>query len=166
MHSRIFQLERFPGDIEDNCIYEEDFYDMDAPYEWFIGTVADYVSENVDKQADIDWLISTLSRQAEFITINDDDDEDHISITFLSGFKHAYFERRYHEFRNRASNMSLETFTNDTEIFTVERLIKDKFGFYIYSSYYGLLPLDSFVRQLDNNQEHTFYFGTTLDYHY
>ena len=113
MHSRIFQLERSPDDIEDNCIYEEDFYDMDAPYEWFVGTIADYVSEDVDKQADIDWLISTLSRQEEFIRINDDDDEDHISITFLPGFKHAYFERRYHEFRNRVSNMSLEDFTND-----------------------------------------------------
>lgn len=166
MHSRIFQLERSPDDIEDNCIYEEDFYDMDAPYEWFVGTIADYVSENVDKQANIDWLISTLSRQEEFIRINDDDDEDHISITFLPGFKHAYFERRYHEFRNRVSNMSLEDFTNDLEIFTIERLIKDRFGFYIYSSYYGLLSLDDLVRQLNNNQEYTFYFGTTLDYHY
>ena len=166
MHSRIFQLERLPGDIDDNYICEEDFYYIDASYSWFIGSIADYVSENVDKQADIDWFIATLSQQTEFITVNDDDDEDHISITFSPGFKHAYFERRYHEFKNRTSDMSLETFTDDLGIYTIKRLIRDKFGFYIYSSYYGLIPMDDFVRQLDNNQEHTFYFGTTLDYHY
>ena len=47
---------------------------------------------------------------------------------------------------------------------TIETLIGDPFGYYIYEEGYGLRTLMDFLAETKNNQK--YYFGAVIDYHY
>jgi len=134
MHSRIIQLSYQPI-TENEYITEELFYD------WFVGTIADYVSPTVDREADIDWFTRYLSYFGAERKGN--------AIYFPDNFKENYFKKRLEKLKDRVSNGLVQ-------------LINDKYGFYVYLDY--LMPLDDFVRKLKGNE--TFYFGNIIDYHF
>lgn len=62
MHSRIFQIESFP--IDKDCRITEDNYIGDH---WFVYSIADYVTEDEDRENSLEWLMDTLSCAESFI---------------------------------------------------------------------------------------------------
>ena len=162
MHSRIFQLERSRGDIDDHIIEEYDF-DCDCKHEWFIGQIADYVSEDTDKNEDIKWFLACMEEYNRFFTINRTGTEVE-SITFLPGFKRMYFFERFNKLQQTVDEMNLDDFTNDIKAYRLKQLVEEKFGFYICCEDF-LQSIDDFVRGLPNTEEITYYFGATIDYH-
>lgn len=161
MHSRIIQLERELEKIEESPMTEDTIVgDWDGPY--FIGTVADYVSDNVDREDDINWLKSYLEdlNTEDNIVIEFNKDE----ITFKKGFKQAYFKDQFESFKREVREMELENFINPFEVYSLKMRIEDTCSFYIYYSNGILNTLDKFVRYLPD-EDVKYYIGTTLDYH-
>lgn len=150
MHSRIFQFSEQPIEPDD-YIREEDFYDN------FVGYIADYVNGNTDRKADIAWLVSSLKSYG--IIYNEEEE----SIIFPENFKTEYFKRRFDKFIKLVRELDLNKFSEDTfELWELQQLIEDKYGFYIYIDYYE--TLDSFIRNLHGEQK--YYIGATIDYHF
>lgn len=147
MHSRIIQLSHQPI-TEDEYITEELFYD------WFVGTIADYVSSTADREGDIDWFTSYLS----YFGAERKDD----TVYFPDNFKENYFKERLEKLKDRVSKITLEDFYDSAVTYGLVKLINDKYGFYVYLDY--LMPLDDFVRKLKGNE--TFYFGNIIDYRF
>lgn len=149
MHSRIFQLSTRPIS-ESNYITESLFYNG------FVGNIADYVSNDVDRDKDIEWFISTIEIYGAEYNKADE------SILFTRGFKEKYFEHRFNRLKKIISTMTLEDFTRSgVWVYEIEKLVDDKFGFYIYEGH--LQTLDEFVRCLET--EVAFYIGGIIDYH-
>ena len=161
MHSRIFQLERSKGDIDDYTIEEYDFA-CDCKHEWFIGQVADYVDEDTDRNDDIEWFLGCMEECNRFFTINRTGTEVE-SITFLPNFKRMYFFERFNKLQQTVDEMNLDDFIDSIAVYRLEQLVEKKFGFYICCED-NLQTMDDFVRNLPNT-EITYYFGTTIDYH-
>jgi hypothetical protein len=153
MHSRVFQVSLEPLDV-DEYITEEDLYENP-----FVGTIADYVSDNCNRTEDIQWLISYISKYDMSYNTSEG------SITFKKGFRKEYFKTKYEEFQEYARKITFEVFMDSMgyELYKLEKCIEDKFGFYIYSDENGLETLDSFVRRLEADQK--YYVGGTVDYH-
>ena len=162
MHSRIFQLERSKGDIDDYTIEEYDF-DCDCKHEWFIGQIADYVNEDTDRNEDIEWFLGCMEECNRFFTINRTGTEVE-SITFLQGFKRAYFGRRFDSFKRDVANMRLDDFINSMELISIQSTIEEEYGFYVCIED-TIMTMDSFIRHMPN-EETTYYFGVTMDYHW
>lgn len=162
MHSRIFQLERSKEDVEHN-MPEEFHFDCDSKYDWFIDQVADYVSENTDRNKDIEWFLACMEKCNRFFTINRIDAEVE-SITFLPGFKKMYFFERFNKLQQTVDEMNLDDFINGITAYNLKQLVEEKFGFYICCDDI-LQAIDDFIRDLPD-KEITYYFGNTLDYHY
>ena len=162
MHSRIFQLEESREDIDNYSLDEYDF-DCECKHNWFIGQIADYVNEDTNQQADIGWLLDTMEDYSEYFIVNRVGEEVE-SITFLQGFKRAYFGRRFDSFKRRVANMKLEDFIDSIELISIQSTIEEEFGFYICIED-SLITMDSFTRHIPN-EETTYYFGTTMDYHW
>lgn len=161
MHSRIFQLERSKGDIDNYTIEEYDF-DCDCKHEWFIGQVADYVNEDTNRIEDIEWFLDCMKECNRFFTINRIGTEVE-SITFLPNFKRMYFFERFNKLQQTVDEMNLDDFTNSITTYRLKQLVEEKFGFYICCED-NLQAMDDFVRDLPDT-EITYYFGTTIDYH-
>lgn len=157
MHSRIIQLSTKPID-KDNFLSESLFYDG------FVGTIADYVDENTDREKDIKWFVEFLNRFP--CTYNNDEK----SIVFHKDFKEKYFEEKYKLFKKASENITLDDFCgnkNSTKIYDISSLINDRYGFYVYfEDDYSLYTLDEFVRYNLEKREEKYYFGNTIDYHY
>lgn len=149
MHSRIFQLSSQP-------INEDDYITEDLFYDGFVGSIADYVSSDTDRESDIEWFISFLEKYGVKREGN--------AAYFPKGFKEIYFEKRLKELKEKVSNMTLHDFCDSFEAYSLCALIEDRYGFYIYTDSHGLMTLDDFVRNLEN--EDKFYFGATIDYHF
>lgn len=161
MHSRIFQLERSKGDIDDYTIEEYDF-DCDCKHEWFIGQVADYVNEDTNRIEDIEWFLDCMEECNRFFTINRTGTEVE-GITFLPNFKRMYFFKRFNKLQQTVDEMNLDDFINSITAYRLKQLVEEKFGFYICCED-NLQTMDDFVRDLPDT-EITYYFGTTIDYH-
>ena len=161
MHSRIFQLERSRGDIDDYGLEEYNF-DDDCKHEWFVGQVADYVSEDTDKNEDVEWFLACMEECNRFFTINRTDTEVE-SITFLPGFKRMYFFERFNKLQQTVDEMNLDDFTSSIKAYRLKQLVEEKFGFYVCCKN-NLQSMDDFVRDLPD-AETTYYFGNTIDYH-
>lgn len=84
MHSRIYQITTDPVQQED-YITESDFCEH-----WFIGSIADYVDDDVDRAKDIEWLRERLENVAHF------DLEDTFEI--LPGGKEVFFANAFKSF--------------------------------------------------------------------
>lgn len=157
MHSRIFQISAKPIEKAD-YINETDYYDTG-----FIGEIADYVSDDTDRESDIEWLKQRLEGVADF---NGD--------SFTIKDQRKYFEKKFSNFLEAIKDISLLTFedfctdANDFsyKMYELESAYRDKFGFYIDDNgeYAGTEPFDDFMRRAKNGD--VFYIGATLDYHF
>ena len=154
MHSRLFQLSLEP--IEEDDLID----DFDLQYN-FIGQIADYARDSVDKEDDLEWLESVIGKHGAVI------DHKKKTICFEEGFKLSYFKKKFDSFKERVSDLTLETFAgiskgSSMDLYVVEKLLEDKFDFYIYIDYPQCL--DDFVRDLEEGK--TYYFGNIIDYHF
>ena len=125
-HSRIYQIADKPVDT-DNYICESDFFEH-----WFVGSIADYVSDDCNRTVDINSLKSLLKHRkaADF-------DEQNGSFVILPGGKEAYFAQNYDAFishRDRILNVSLTEFASCGEFAEAVRLMgyafNDEYGYY------------------------------------
>ncbi len=155
-------MERSLEDLDDNKLEEYQF-DYDCRHSWFIGHVADYVNEDTNEKEDIEWFLGCYRDFNEYFRVNNKDIEIE-SITFLPGFKRAYFNGRFERLRQQINSMTIDDFTDSLRVYGLKELIENKFGFYICSED-NLQTMDNFVRKLPD-REVTYYFGNTIDYHY
>lgn len=162
MHSRIFQLEKHVDNAIESPLHESDLY------EGFLDTVADYVYDDTNRFDDYEWLKESLADCSDFVNFDifeDDGLKIHHSITFKNGFKSAYFEKRFHKFKELANSMDLEKFIDPFEVYVLNKTTNDKAGFYVYGLNCGWMSFDEFVRYLPNGGDTTYYCGNTVGYH-
>lgn len=153
MHGKIFQLEEKPLRFEEDFVIEEDFYND------FVGTIADYVSEDVDRNEEIQYLIEDLRKYG--ITYNAKEQ----SIIFLKEFKEKYFKERFEQLKEIVKCISLKEFIEETlKVWEIENLINKKYGTYIYHNEIWI-SMDDFVREYMEEGK-KYYIGTVLDYHF
>jgi len=154
MHGTIIQLEEKPLRFEEDFVCEEDFYDD------FVGVIADYVSDDVDRDVEIQYFIKDLEKYGVKYNAKEQ------SIIFLEGFKEKYFEERFIKLKEAVQKLTFENFIKDTlEVWKIKNLIDKKYEIYIYSSESSWMTLDEFVRyNLKEGQK--YYIGTVLDYHF
>lgn len=158
MHSRIIEL----GD--EPILEHERISECSIP-EWFYHSVADYIDSDTDREHDIEWFCERIA----MVTDIADDGE---SFTFKPKAKQEYFKRQYHQFLDKArelTGISLDAFVGETEydigmaMYKIKESFADKFDFYIYYQD-NLKSLDEWIRE--TNLSGSFYFGGTLDYHF
>lgn len=152
MHSRIFQM-----DIEP--INKKDYIDEFTFYEdTFIGTIADYVDEDTNRDEDIQWLVDCYEKYG----MEYNKEEDYV--IFKKDFKKNYFRERFKLFKEIIDELTFEDFAYDTRanLYKIKSLIEDRFSFYVYFDDYWM-TFDRFVRQLEEGKK--YYFGATIDYH-
>lgn len=170
MHSRIFQLETEVDNVINSPLTEDDIIgDWDSPG-WFITTIADYVSDDTDREKDIKWFIGCLNEIKDYVKIETvfnevEQKNTYHSITFLKGFKEQYFKKSCEHFKKTVKEMTINDFCDAYYTYKLKFLIEDKVGFYIYGFYNGLYNLDAFIREA-LIEDTVYYFGNTLDYHY
>lgn len=152
MHSRIFQM-----DIEP--INKKDYIDESTFYEdTFIGTIADYVDEDTNRDEDIQWLVDCYKKYGMEYNKKED------YIIFKKGFKKNYFRERFELFKETIDELTFEDFAYDTRanLYKIKSLMEDRFSFYVYFDDYWM-TFDRFVRQLEEGKK--YYLGATIDYH-
>lgn len=152
MHSRIFQM-----DIEP--INKKDYIDESTFYEdTFIGTIADYVDEDTNRDEDIQWLVDCYEKYG----MEYNKEEDYV--IFKKGFKKNYFRERFKLFKETIDELTFEDFAYDTRanLYKIKSLMEDRFSFYVYFDDYWM-TFDRFVRQLEEDKK--YYLGATIDYH-
>lgn len=152
MHSRIFQVSLEP--IDKSCyIGESDYWDH-----WFLNSVADYVSEDCDRNEDIEWLRDCV----EGITFGCDDNGEY----FIINSREEYFRRSFEKFKttlDKIKNCDLEDFSKGIhEMWALKDAYNKKFGFYVDADG-ELMSFDSFVRLCATEEK--YYIGNSLDYH-
>lgn len=176
MHSKIFQISR------EHEIKKEDFitelrYGYGGEYEYFVGSVADYVDDVEDREGCIEWFIKTLGVAATY---------ENGKMTLLN--KKVYFDSKYETFMKNIKmlqGITLEQFSNDElclpttnrmgnevmhspdlTVCELSETYDDKYGFYIddKGEYFGLVTLDYFLRHIKNGD--SWYFGNVIDYHF
>lgn len=153
-------------ELKTNRLDPEDFAGESTFYfddETFLGTVATRVDGKTNRAEDIEWLINHLPK--EFIEIDKEDE----SITFLTGFKQAYFKPIYKLFKTIAKGIDLDTFAGcsdvmrDETMYALERVVNGKDQIVIHGDF-GNDSLDEFIRNLEINTK--YYIGGTVIYHY
>lgn len=163
MHSRIIELSTEP--VEE-C---ERIAATDIP-EWFYHTVADYVDDDTDRTADMEWFMTSLGSLVMF-------DRKDGKITFCEDFKPQYFKPRYERFllcARALTGITLEEFIGDHrpsapnydagyKVYQLNDSYTDKFDFYVYQDD-SLEPLDKWLRNADLCVP--YYIGGTIDYHF
>lgn len=158
MHSRIFQVSKYPIDIED-YIEESNYYDH-----WFTSSVADYVNGDTDRENDIDWLKACVEDKG--ISFSPFGDEMYLIVED----KIKYFESKFEAFKNALKELSIipiEQFISGEcglSMYRLKEAYDDKFGFYVDSDETYLVTFDDFVRHADVGVK--YYIGATIDYHF
>ena len=158
MHSRIFQISKNP--ITEDQLLTEDRYIDDG----FVGRIADYVSEQMDVEDDLNWLIN-CQKGIELIK-----EDDTFKIKIVS--KKDYFEKSFEEFQNlvkKFNDYTLDEFIDSKnwfDFYQMKSCYDDKYAFYFDDSddYFGITTLDDFVRNVEEGS--IYYIGKTFDYHY
>lgn len=153
MHSRIFQVSTEPIDKAD-YITESDYYDH-----WFTYSIADYVDEDTDRAADIEWLNDC----ARGYIIGHDDNGEYLLINNKEEyFKNAF--KRFQELLDKVKGYDINGFINGiNEMWGLKNEYEEKYGFYVQTDDNGLITLDEFIRVCEENQK--YYIGGTIDYH-
>ena len=158
MHSRIFQISTKPIG-EDDYITESDYYDH-----WFTHQIADYVSDDSNRDEDIDWL-------KEYSNGFDIFRDNNGNYTIIVNNKEKYFENAYDRFLrelDRIGRPTLEQFSQRIDLWSLNDACEDKYGFYVEycddDNGHDLITLDDFIRRCDACT--TYYLGGTIDYHY
>lgn len=156
MHSRIFQVSTNPIKKE-NYTDESEYYDH-----WFTRSVADYVSSYCFRNEDLKWFEDCYENQG--IKFGVDDNGEYLVIQN----KQKYFENSFHRFMeavDKIKNYTINDFANGfNEMDCLKDAYEDKYGFYMEADGYGLITIDSFVRQCSENIK--YYIGAIIDYHY
>ncbi|KHO63162.1 hypothetical protein THYS13_12740 [Thermoanaerobacter sp. YS13] len=154
MHSTIFQLEKNPLRFEEDFACEEDFYDD------FVGIIADYVSDDIDRDVEIQYFIKELEKYGVKYNAKEQ------SIIFLNGFKEKYFKERFFKLKEAVQKLTFENFIKDApDVWEIKNLIDEKYETYIYSNESSWMTLNEFVRyNLKEGQK--YYIGAVLDYHF
>lgn len=152
MHSRIFQVSMRPIEKAD-YIRENDYYEH-----WFTREIADYVSEDCDRDAGIEWL-KECSRGYE---IGKDIKGEYLIVTSKENYFKDAFERFQKAF-NEISKTTFYDFVNGINLWNLNDANEDKFGFYVDADG-ELMTFDSFVRGCVCNEK--YYIGNVLDFHY
>lgn len=153
MHSRIFQLSKEPIKKEDYI--DEGCYAYDN---WFLNSVADYVSDGCDRDEDIKWLQDCVKG----ITFGSDENGEY----FVIESKEEYFARAFERFKELLDSIkdcTIQDFTTEIqELWIMKNIYEDKFGFYV-DICDELMTFDHFVRVF--SEQDKFYIGGTVDYH-
>lgn len=153
MHSRIIELSKTPIEVDER-ICESDYYDNG-----FVGNIADYVNGDTDRTYDIEWFTGYL-KEMDLLTVSNEE-----RITFSNDIKEKFFRKKYEEFKKLTSELTFDEFTNASgyQLYLIKNCIEDKFGFYIHydGCYY---TLEAFMKYYANDND-TWYFGGTIDYH-
>lgn len=158
MHGKIFQITKEKYN-ESAWISSDDYYDH-----WFVGAIADYVSDDVDRKECIEWLKTSLNGainiRGNILTIVD---------------KGKYFERKFAEFREQLdalTKISAEQFMGnepsdiDMTVYRLKEAYDDKYGYYVddCGEWGGLGTFDDFMRRSTNGER--YYIGGIVDYHF
>ena len=158
MHNRIYQLTPEPVNA-DQYITESDFYDH-----WFVGSIADYVSDNCNKKADIERLGNRKGYRVA-------SDEFGAYLEVYS--KEEYFAAAFARFSDALEsikNCTLSDFARGLDMWHLKDSYEEKFGDYVYASDDAsddddsLMTFDAFVRNAAEGQK--YYIGGTVDYHW
>lgn len=158
MHDRIFQITAEPIP-EDNYITEVDFWDH-----WFVGAVADYVSNDADREEEIELLRKTLEK-TQIAAFKEDD-----SFILLPNAKKTYFRDAYIRFIRAVGaviSATLEEFMAkeiSDKMFAINQSFSDKFGKYVSSDEFGTVTFDEFMRKAEIGKR--YYIGGVVDYHH
>jgi len=157
MHSKIYQISTTPID-KCNYIEEDDYYDH-----WFTNSIADYVSENTDRDDDIKWLEDCLCNEG--LSFGTDNNGEY----FIVSNKAKYFESKFEEFKKMLKELSNATFDDfigyqcDSQMYRLREVYEDKFGFYVDQDG-DLMVFDEFIRRSHGSEK--YYIGATIDYHF
>jgi len=159
VHSRIFQISTSPV-AQADYIKTSDFIDH-----WFVGSVADYVSSDNDRDEDIQDLRSCFEKRkaAQFNT-----NGPIVSFIILPGGKEAYFAKPYEEFTaaiDEIMELGLREFACgefDSLVWKMQESYCSKYNFYL-SIDDEVVPLAKFIRDAVIGTR--YYIGGTLDYH-
>ena len=153
MHSRIFQVSRTPIETYD-YIEEMDYIDH-----WFTNSVADYVSDNCNRNDDIEWL----KQCRRGLAVDCDENGEYLMITSKTEYFSHSFER-FKKILNKIKDCTLEEFSEEgyVDMWGLKNEYEEKFGFYIDNDG-DLNSLDSFVRRYEEGKK--YYIGGTVDYH-
>ena len=161
MHSKIFQI------TTDR--HAEPVGEMDLP-EWFIGGVADYVSEIPSDSADFEECVKALGKYLHIKITN-----NHFTVkpdTF-----DEYFEKQWATFRDlvtRLNNsMSFEEFKGPYSFDGMGQLLwrinytyEDKFGYYVTNSPVAdPIPINEWLRYYAKPGE-MYFVKSVIDYHF
>lgn len=153
MHSRIFQVDSKPINKED-YIEESTYWDH-----WFVNSIADYVNDNCDRNDDIQWLKDC----AKGYSIGCDENGEYLIIENKEEYFKNSFER-FKELLDKIKDSTIQDFTKGIfEMYGLKNAYEEKFGFYMETDGYGLITMDSFIR--DFPEDVKFYIGGTIDYH-
>ena len=152
MHSRIFQVSLDPIE-KANYITESDYYDH-----WFTNSIADYVSDDCDREEDIKWLKDCV----DGISFGSDNNGEY----FIVESKETYFEKKFIAFKealDKISKCTLSDFSQGIfELYQLNISYEDKYGFYIDADG-ELMTFDTFIRDCVESEK--YYLGGTCDYH-
>lgn len=154
MHSRIFQVSL-------NSIKKEDYIDESNYWDhWFLNEVADYVSEDCNKDEDIQWLKDCCEHHG--LEFGADDNGEY----FIVKSKSEYFQSNFNRFKealDKIKDCTLDDFAKGFhEMWMLKDAYEEKFGFYVDADG-ELLSFDRFVRLCATGEK--YYIGGTLDYH-
>lgn len=164
MHSRIFQIESSPVDVEDRIC-------EDTIPEWFTGSIADYVADIKadNREEEIEWLMSTnFGKVCERVG-------DELTFKIDVG---DFFEKDFELFKETVDGLSKVTFDqfisgHQTDIpvnktlyhlmFTLKEAYDDKYGFYVWNDG-DLCTMQSWMRHVEPCG--VYYLGGIVDYHF
>lgn len=156
MHSRIYQIA--PTPVKRECyLTPSDFIDH-----CFTSSVADYIDDEVDRDADLKSLCERLNGIAAF--------EAAESFRVLPGGKEIYFAKAFETFvaaRDKTLGMGLSEFASGgycESVHIMKRTYCETFDIYVTSDDLDMIPLDDFIRHAEIGR--SYYIGATLDYHF
>lgn len=160
MHSRIYQ-------ICDHPIEPTDFVtDCEMP-EWFVGSIADYVDDDTDREADIAWLLSYFKDVVDYRA-------EEQSFVLKPGSKQEIMRASYELFCSKAKSLcgtTLDDFVGEVEnshlhsdVFDLRNAFSDEFSFYTFSDTDSLQTIFEWLRSAKTDCR--YYIGSTLDYHW
>jgi len=147
---------------EDEHICESDFFDH-----WFTKSIADYVSEDVNRDVLIasfrEWLENFGS--CKF-------DEESASFTFYARFHESYFKYKYERFKKQVElfeKITFQEFCHDNSqinslLSNLQSAFSESFEDYVSSDEFEPITMDEFLRTAEIGKP--YFIGGILDYHY
>lgn len=161
MHCTIYQIMSAPV-LEDDYISECDFYDH-----WFTKSIADYISEDVNR----DVLIASFREWLEKLG-SCKFNEENASFTLYAGFHESYFKHKYEKFKKEIASFEKITFQEfcydhariGSLLYNIKSAFSASFEDYVSSDEFEPVTMDEFIRTAEIGTP--YFIGGVLDYHY